>query len=250
MVKEILDEQYADDHEKQRIDFFVPDAPRGEVALLFIHGGGWEKGGKEQWHAVAKHFANLGYMSASAGYRLTDSAVYPAQPEDTEAALLYMKRQSARFGFNPQRVLAIGSSAGGYLAAMLAIAARNEGARTQGAILYCPVTDLLAGGDFIRKFMGCPPEGNERLYREASPLCRITGAEPPFLILQGDADKTTPLQQAEAFHGALLKAGANSELEVLEGVGHGFGYGTETAAQAQAIRRMEAYLQVRFPGQA
>ncbi|MDF2964006.1 MAG: lipase/esterase [Paenibacillus sp.] len=247
MVNEIKDEVYAEGHERMKIDFYVPSAPREEAALLFIHGGGWAKGSKEQWQDVAKHFAQLGYVAASAGYRLTDSAVYPAQLEDTRLAMQYMKQQSSRFGFNPERIAVIGSSAGGYLAAMLALDGPKE-TLPQAVVLYCPVTTLETKGDFIPAFMGCPMEGNEQLYRDASPYRRITGTEPPFLIIQGDADETTPYDQVAAFHEALLGAGGHSELEVLEGVKHGFGYGVSSSAQQRSVKRMEAFLNAHFPG--
>ncbi|MFD0677939.1 MULTISPECIES: alpha/beta hydrolase [unclassified Paenibacillus] len=246
LFDEKLDEAYAEGNEKWKIDFYVPEAPREEVALLFIHGGGWAKGSKEQWSDVAKHFAQLGYMSASAGYRLTDMAVYPAQLEDVHNAMQYMKKQSSRFGFDPERIVVIGSSAGGYLAAMLALDAAYKESYPQAVILYCPVTTLEMNGDFIPQFMGCPWEGNEELYREASPYNRITGTELPFLIIQGDADVTTPYEQVASFHEALLESGVHSELEVLEGVGHGFGYGVATPAQQKSIQTIEAFLKAHF----
>ncbi|WP_171656388.1 alpha/beta hydrolase [Paenibacillus foliorum] len=246
LINEQLDEIYAEGHDKKKIDFYAPESPREEVALLFIHGGGWEKGSKEQWCDVAKHFAQLGYFCASAGYRLTDSAVYPAQLEDVHSAMQYMKKQSSRFGFNPERIVVIGSSAGGYLAAMMALDAAYKESLPQAVILYCPVTTLEMEGEFLPRFMGCPREGNEELYREASPYHRITGTEPPFLIIQGDADVLTPYEQVAAFHEALLENGVHSEIEVLEGVSHGFGYGIATPAQQKSVQRMEAFLQTHF----
>lgn len=75
---------------------------------------------------------------------------------------------------------------------------------------------------------------------------RIKGKSIPWLIVQGDRDKTTPLEDAQAFVRKLAVAGSRAELLTLAGVGHGFGYGIESEAQRQACRGVLRFLQSVF----
>jgi len=84
------------------------------------------------------------------------------------------------------------------------------------------------------------------LYTRASPVDRVCGEEPPCLFLHGDADATVPLQQSRDLHGRLVAAGVTSELVVLPGVKHGFGYGVESPAQKRALAESERFLQEQF----
>lgn len=250
----IKDETYAFEYAEQRkIDFFIPDAPNG-ACLLFIHGGGWGAGNKEQWQPVAEHFARLGYVCASASYRLAPDYQYPSQIEDARLAMQYVKRQADRFGFRSDAVGVVGSSAGGHLAAMLGTIADEaplgataelEVADTmpQLVICYCPVVTLFLERGFIQKFMGATAEEQPERFREASPLYRVGAAPlPPFLFLQGDQDPTTPLRDTSEMCHAINSAGGSADLVVLPGVKHGFGYGDRTEAQQVSLAYVELFL--------
>ncbi|WP_282936589.1 alpha/beta hydrolase [Paenibacillus sp. RC67] len=245
---------YAEYNQKRcRIDFFLPTQRLAPISLLFIHGGGWEKGGKESWRDVAVYFAERGFATASTGYRLAPDYRYPAQIEDVRLAMQRVKQWNRELGLAADKVVAIGSSSGGYLAAMLAMITPHEElgvteklvdleTRPYGVICYCPVTTLELRRPFVERFMGGPFETMQQVYLEASPLHRIRGGEPPFLLLQGDCDTTTSLGDTKRFHERLLVAGISSRLEVLHGVGHGFGYGASTEAQGKSIRAIESFL--------
>lgn len=260
-MQTIVDDTYSTEYtERRKIDFFVPDAPNG-ACLLFIHGGGWNAGKKEQWHPVAEHFARLGYVCASASYRLAPDYTYPSQIEDVRLAMQYVKRQADRFGFNPNAVGVVGSSAGGHLAAMLGtipvgdpLGATPELVMTdtmpQAVICYCPVVTLFIQREFILKFMGGTAEEQPERFREASPLYRLGGAPvPPFLFIQGDQDPTTTLRDTSEMCHAINSAGGVADLVVLPGVKHGFGYGDRTAAQRLSIAYVELFLNKHGLGQ-
>jgi acetyl esterase/lipase len=160
-------------------------------------------------------------------------------------------------------VAALGSSAGGHLAALLATIPPGDplgmteelaalgppDTRPDAAIGYCPVTTL-HDADFgppipddpIRALMGGPEAEAPPRYRAASPIDRVTGREPPFLLVHGEADDLVPARHSEAMHRRLRAAGARSRLVLLPGVGHGFGYGTDAPAQRAAICAVEDFL--------
>jgi dipeptidyl aminopeptidase/acylaminoacyl peptidase len=120
-------------------------------------------------------------------------------------------------------------------------------------VCYCPVTTLtdhdLQSGDLTAAYADLI-DGTEsehpQTYRDASPLHRVTGEEPPFLFVHGDADTTVPIEQSEAMTRRLAEASVRAEFQVLPGVGHGFGYGTTTEPQRKSLAFVEAFLESVF----
>ncbi|WP_028548496.1 alpha/beta hydrolase [Paenibacillus sp. UNC451MF] len=114
---------------------------------------------------MAEYFAGLCYVCTSASYRLALDSTFPVQLEAVRLAMQFMKRQADRFGFRPDAVAAVGSSAGGHLAVMLATVPEGDplGATSeleltnkvpQVVVCYCPVTTLFIPRDFVSVFMG------------------------------------------------------------------------------------------------
>lgn len=253
---------YSKQHRADRLlDLFVPDDPNGS-AILFLHGGGWSvQGGKRQWRAVAEHFCRLGYTCASATYRRAPAFRFPAQVEDVRLAMAHFRSRAGEMGVDRHRIAALGSSAGGHLVAMLATIVHGDplgstaelsdvdseqDTRPDAAVCYCPATFMPDNENMranVRDFLGARPVVDPTLARSASPLFRITGQEPPFLFLHGDADVTLPLEEHSGAMAEKLKAAeVRAELKVLEGVGHGFGYGVGSEAQKVSVRCVERFL--------
>jgi acetyl esterase/lipase len=230
------------------MDLYYPEpesAPIRRAAILWIHGGGWWQGDKAQFGPTAAWFCERGYVCASMKYRLSQKATFPAALEDARLAMQFLRARAAELGIDSNRIAAAGSSAGGYLAAMLAMLGPKENlgraeelsfldTRPNAAVLYCPVTTLHRERATIHRFMGCEEREAPDLYRTASPIDRIQGGEPPMLLLQGDEDHLTPLSEVAEFVQRLREVGTIAELEVLPGVGHGFGYGVHTEAQRKS----------------
>ena len=260
-MKTEFDVKYSDRFEdRRRLDLFLPGNNANGAAILFVHGGGWSGGDLRQWHDVADHFCVRGYTCASAEYRLVPKARFEEQIEDVRLAMAYLRSNAGQLGIAPDRIAAAGSSAGGHLVAMLGTIAADDplgltgglavrNTRPSAVICYCPVVTMHESdslGEARRRLMGTSEADDPARYRAASPIDRVTGAEPPFLFLQGDADETTPLGQTAAMHQKLLDSGAKSELVVLPGVGHGFGYGVTTDAQIEAVGHAERFLNSHF----
>jgi len=154
----------------------------------------------------------------------------------------------------------LGSSAGGHLAAMLATTQPEDdlgvtaqmGTRATlpaAAVCLCSVLsvhyypDAKAGiPAMLDRFLGTNEEKDPETVRRASPLDRVCGKEPPFLMIVGDADDTTPVSLHEAMREAVLAKGGSAELIVLAGVKHGYGYGVTSDAQKQMLVHVERFL--------
>jgi len=259
-MRALMDLTFSRDHcDARKIDVFLPeDNPNGSC-IFFVHGGGWGGGSRRAWHAVMEHFCGLGYVCTSCDYRLLPDWRFPAPVEDVRLAMAFAKDRADEYGFDPGRIAVWGSSAGAHLAALLAtISADDElgvspelttrDTRPNAAVCLCGVMttrryDAHEGvPKMLDAFLGATEEEAPELVRQASPVDRVCGAEPPFLMVVGDADRTTPVALHEAMRDRLTAHGVRADLHVLPDVEHGFGYGVNTDAQKQTLEIATRFL--------
>lgn len=260
-MKTLLNIPYSKiDPEIRLIDIFLPEPETATGAgILFIHGGGWRGGAKHAWHSVMKHFCELGYTCASPEYHFAPKWQYPKQIEDVRLAMDFFRRNAAEYGFDPQRVGVWGSSSGGHLAALLAVTTAEDergmseeitDRRTQPAAAVClcsvltvhPYESHAGIPPMLLDFMGTTEDENPEKIRDASPIDLIRGTEPPFLMIVGDIDRTTPMALHQEMYEKLIAAGDQAQLIVLPGVDHGYGYGVESPAQKRVLTLAAPFL--------
>jgi len=218
------------------LDLYLPiKKPETPIpVLVWIHGGGWQRGGKEDC-SMAWLVAE-GFAVASINYRSSIEAKWPAQFEDCRAALQWIQAHGAEYQIDPTRIFAAGSSAGGHIAAMLGTADLPRALRPRGVVDLFGPTDLLTmpenlpGPDYPRErlarsrsaiLLGGVVSEMPDLARAASPLHRATQGDSPFLILHGDLDLDVPINQSERLRDALRNAGIPASLRVVRGGDHG-----------------------------
>ena len=172
--------------------------------LLYLHGGGWVVGNLESHDGVCRRLANLaGCRVVAVDYRLAPEHRFPAAVEDSAAALAWMAAQAAELRIDPARIAVGGDSAGGNLAAVLALMGRDGTApATAFQLLLYPVVDLMMdSGSYERITAGLPltagtmryfvdhyaPEAPQRLDWRASPLraASLAGTPPAFVLTVG-----------------------------------------------------------------
>ncbi len=170
-------------------------------ALLFLHGGGWVIGDLDSHDGVCRRLANLAACRVIAvDYRLAPEHRFPAAVDDAAAALAWVAGNAAALGVDPARIAVGGDSAGGNLAAVLAIMGRDGAApAVMFQLLLYPAVDLsMTSGSYSRVTEGVPltaatmryfadhyaPDANQRLDWRASPLRaeRLAGT-PAALVL-------------------------------------------------------------------
>lgn len=222
-----------------RLDLFLyrpADTSEPHPAIVFVHGGGLRSGFPEMhgWQAAA--LAAAGYVSASIDYRVFPETTWPGALEDVKCAVRWLRAHATALGVDSARIAVVGGSAGGYLAALLALTPGlyegdggqpEEASAVSAAVLFYPLTDMswpsLAPDvqQLVADFLG---GDDQQVYREGSPATYVKEGAPPFLILTGDRDREVPVEMVRAFHEQLLEAGVESTLHVFSGAAHAFDY--------------------------
>ena len=204
-------------------------------ALIFIHGGGWKGGKKEDYRVYAHAFAKLGYVVASISYRFSQESVFPAAVQDAKCAVRWVRANASKHGVDPERLAVVGGSAGGHLAMMIGYSpdvAELEGngghagvsSRVAAVVdLYGP-TDLTTTrgreSSLVRRFIGKSFDAAPRSYRLASPVTHVDRGDPPTLILHGTIDDVVPVRQADLLAARLKAAGVPYLYDRLAGWPH------------------------------
>jgi acetyl esterase/lipase len=209
-----------------QLDLFLPKSgDRPFPAVVYLHGGGWSGGNRNQFHRQAAHMATRGVTGACVQYRLSGEAKYPAAIEDARAAVRWLRENAMKYRIDVERIGAAGGSAGGHLAALLG----TTEPRVRAVAAFNPVLDLPAlapaagsANNAIAAFVGATYLENAKLWTDASPITHASRRSAPILILHGTADATVPYQQAVDMLKKLKDAGATAELFTAEGAPHGF----------------------------
>lgn len=236
-----------------QMDIFRPkEASKPLPAIVCIHGGGWGKGNKVHHRKVAQALAAEGYVTASIDYRLSGEAKFPAHIHDCKAAVRFLRANAKKYGINADRIGAIGHSAGGHLAALLATSggvAELEGdgghagvsSAIQAVVPMGGQTDFMsarnreksATAEIWQQFLGGSQDERPATYRLASPLEHLDESDPPVWIITGEKDD--PSTHAEALRKKMDEFEIENGLTIIKGAPHPF-----TVRQAWFDQMMEA----------
>ncbi len=208
----------------------------GRPALLFIHGGAWAKGSREDYYVYTHHFASLGYVCATASYRLVREAPFPAAVKDVKCAIRFLRSHAGDYGIDPEKIAVVGGSAGGHLAMMAAYTGPEDGFDDSGghagisshvsAVVdfYGPAdltTDFAVNAGAVKAFLdGVPYSVNPQLYRQASPVSYLDAGDPPTLIFHGTLDEIVPVNQSNLLAARLRELEIDHYYDRLEGWPH------------------------------
>ena len=247
-----------------RMDLYFPDEPSTRPVLVFVHGGAWVTGTKEEanerWLGLLRApLVARGFIVASIEHRLSPAHRWPAHVEDGACAVRYLRAHAAEYGLDSGRIGAWGSSSGGHIVALLGTAADGDFATAEWAGFssrVSPVVDLYGPADLTSDDWG--PEDRAAfslvfttgdpaspILVEASPVTLVSPGDAPFLIFHGDEDTVVPVSQSVALDAALGGAGVASELVVVEGGNHGLPAPTDPT-EAQIVARIVDFFAARL----
>lgn len=250
------DVAYDDDHTSQCVDVYLTKSDKPTPAMIYIHGGGWRAGSKNNIPGWLKNFVADGQLSViSVEYRFTDVATHPAQVNDCLRAIQFVRQNAGKWNIDTQRLGVTGGSAGGHLSAYVALhddvadpksddPVERHSSRVACAVSFAGPTDwtLLSSIEHrhpaYRQLIGYEPgtpaaDLASKLVTDVSPNSFASKDDPPIMQVHGDKDDIVPIQHALNLHQKLKTLGVESELVVIPGGNHGVaGAGGDTSKRA------------------
>ncbi len=239
-----------DGDDAQSLDVYYPEkrADKPLPLLVWIHGGGWSGGSKAKMPFISQ--LRRGYVTASIEYRFSQKAKFPAQIQDCQAAIRWLRANAEKYSIDVERIGVGGESAGGHLSALVGTSGGkgkfppiggNEGQsdRVQAVWdIYGPtdfwtvITQADAdkdvknvfnwnNGDPYSNLIGGKLGEDKEKCDAVSPVQYVSKDNPPFLIFHGDRDTLVPYAQSTELSELLAKAGVEVTLQRLPGAGHG-----------------------------
>lgn len=209
-----LDVDYATYGDRaMQLDLFTPKAKskKPRPAIVVVHGGGWKSGDRAKFRAIGQQLAARGYVTAAISYRLAGDTKFPAAIYDCKAAVRYLRANAKRLNLDPNRIGAIGGSAGGHLVGLMATSSaisEYEGAGGNAKFSSNLNAAVVLGGgmDLVTKELQNPNPDNEispnallffgaryreipDVYVKASPITHISASTPPMLFMDGEFDQ-------------------------------------------------------------
>jgi len=238
-----------------RLDLYLPPVTRRPApVVVWIHGGAFMHGDRTALPpllAQERLFTRLplaGFAVASVEYRLSSEACFPAQLEDIQAAIRWLRARHDELGIDPARVAVWGESAGGHLAAFAGVAGETQG-RDQAVAFAGQPTDVMAVVDWYgptdfaamdrqapadsmmchddpdspeSRLLGAPVQERPDLVARADPCRRATADAPPFLIMHGTLDRWVPFGQSELLATRLRDVGVTVDFRPIADADHVF----------------------------
>jgi acetyl esterase/lipase len=215
------------------------------MAIIHLFGGGFTSGNKNAGYIVndVRALGRLGYTNVSANYRLQAQGLWPAQIQDTKAAIRWVRANAAKIGIDADKIAIAGYSAGGMLS--LLAAGTNGMAEFEGTGGNAGVSSKVQAG------IGVYPLANVQMARNlfpatlsdqeraaameaASPAKYIGKDFAPTIFIHGTADTTVPMTSSIDFFTRLNAAGVPSSLTLIQGAAHAFDNAALDAVEVMA----------------
>jgi acetyl esterase/lipase len=231
-----------------------------QPTLIYIHGGGWTGGTKEQSSLAFLPFLEMGWNVVNVEYRLARVSLAPAAVEDCLCALRWVYRNAKQYDFDTSRLVVSGGSAGAHLALTTGMLPESAGMDRQcpgteplkvAAIVnwygITDVVDLLDGPNmktYAVTWLASMPNRDE-VAKRVSPLTYVRPGLPPVITIHGDADPTVPYTHALRLRDALEKAHVPNRLVTVPGGKHG---GFSQAERVTVYAAIRDFLAQHVPG--
>ena len=238
-----------------KMDIYKPaEVKPNTPAVVVLHGGAWVMGKRQDMALMARTLADEGYIAATVSYRLAPIFKWPSMIDDAQCAVRYLRANSKRLDIDPNRIGAVGASAGAHLALLLGTRDTRDtkttsypaySSRVKAVVNLFGPTDVTV--DFSKQFDAMAPMlfGKERAKLNGelvdfSPINHLSSDDAPIFIFHGKADTLVPVKQSERLEARCKELGIPVEAVYLDGVGHEVPTGNPDVQDA--LRRGLAFL--------
>ncbi|HUS25533.1 MAG TPA: alpha/beta hydrolase [Candidatus Binatia bacterium] len=212
-------------------DVYRPAANGPFPAVLLVHPGAWAHGSRSDMDDIGRLLARRGFVAVDIEYRLAPQWHFPAPLQDLQQAMHWIHAHARAHDIDEARIGAFGYSAGGHLAALLAMLRPGDAldspyggpdTRLRALVAGAAPADLtlLDGGGLTESFLGVTPRQDPQRYVLASPVSHVHAGAPPVFLYHGAVDDLVPVEHAQRFRAALAAVGVHSELYRIPLLGH------------------------------
>ena len=252
----------------QVLDVYLAKAKKPAPVMVYIHGGGWRAGTKNNVPGYLLRAHAEGWLAVvSVEYRFTQVKPHPAQVNDCSRAIQFIRHKATEWNLDPARMGVTGGSAGGHLSAYVALRddladpmakdpVARQSSRVAFAVPFAGPTDwgllnkLEHKHPAYRQLLGYEPgtpvaQMDAAKMRDVSPVTFATKDDPPVLIVHGDADVIVPVEHAHALEAALKKAGVKVGKVILPNARHNVSGAGDPRAHQPALQFIRKHLQSR-----
>lgn len=219
----ILNSSYSNDFQEKRIlDIYLPDDTHKKGVIIFIPGGNWQNGDKDQWQEVAEYFCQSGFLAATVNYRLAPQWNLPAQIEDIRLAIAFVKKKAAELGHQPQKLILCGTGAGAYLSLLMGVIQPHEylgksyelldeKTYPKAIIAFFPIVSIIKGfhspkiDERVETLLDFDPNKEQECFlKDCSPKERPEDFNCPILIFHNEKNKEIPMKSIIDFQKELI----------------------------------------------
>jgi acetyl esterase/lipase len=205
-----------------RLDIYSPQGVQNAPVVLFLYGGRWTEGTKDDYRYVGEALSSRGFIGVVADYRLYPQVRFPEFVDDAARAVAWLHANVNTYGGSPDKIFVMGHSSGAHIAAMLAVKdeylSRAGGSRAwlRGMIGLAGPYDFMPITDPTLRDVFAPPEK----FEQSQPVLYAEGDGPPMLLMHGEDDEIVFVKSTRSMAAAVKKAGGAIETVIYPKMSH------------------------------
>lgn len=230
-------------NKKLELDLFIPKEPMYEPmpVVVCIHGGAWHVNTRVWFEPFAQYLASKGIAAVTIDYRMLPAVTFMEAVYDSKAAVRWVRANAEKYNFDPNKIGALGASAGAHLAGVLATTSDipelegdggNPGVSSEIQVMAGIATPAFIITEESKDYIWLGISAEQM--KLASPYENVSENSAPLYMVHGTEDRTVDPKNPQALYDKYKEMGVEVELDWIQGQGHGFYEGTDIAIKMAA----------------